>query len=191
MLTTILAYVLIGFFVIIQRVMRQGQQAKSLEPGDADRGSTRLLGTAFLLAILALIAAPVLNAFQAGEVSHVLIIGWIGIGIMLCGLALRLWANVVLGRYYTSTLRLTEGQRIVTGGPYRILRHPGYSGMLMTWVGAGLATANWIAATLIALVMLAAYYYRIQSEEAMLLTSFGEPYQAYAARTWRLLPFVY
>jgi len=59
------------------------------------------------------------------------------------------------------------------------------------WIGAGFATLNWIAATIIILVMVTGYHYRIISEEAMLLTTFGEQYQAYRADTWKLLPFVY
>src|SRR5262245_12652866 len=93
---------------------------------------------------------------------------------MIGGLALRLWANQTLGQFYTSTLRIAERQRIIRQGPYKVLRHPGYGGLLLTWAGAGLATENWIAATIIILVMFISYHYRIISEEAMLLTAFGE-----------------
>src|SRR5215510_6539445 len=158
--------------------MRQGEQAKSLEPEQFDRGSTRLIGIAFILAILVLITAPILNVFQIGRIGKGIAIGWAGIGIMLGGLALRLWANQTLGQFYTSTLRIAERQRIIRQGPYKVLRHPGYGGLLLTWAGAGLATENWIAATIIILVMFISYHYRIISEEAMLLTAFGEQYLA-------------
>jgi len=190
MLPTIVAYLLIGCFLVLQRAMRQGEQAKSIRPEQFDRGSTRLIGRAFILAILVMIAAPVSNAFQIGRVGKGAV-GWAGIGVMLGGLALRLWANRTLGRFYTTTLRVAERQRIIRQGPYKILRHPGYSGVLLMWIGAGFATLNWIAATIIILVMVTGYHYRIISEEAMLLTTFGEQYQAYRADTWKLLPFVY
>ena len=62
---------------------------------------------------------------------------------------------------------------------------------MLVWVGSGLALANWIAAVLITLLMFGVYRYRIRSEEAMLLTTFGERYQQYCQQTWKLLPFLY
>jgi protein-S-isoprenylcysteine O-methyltransferase Ste14 len=64
-------------------------------------------------------------------------------------------------------------------------------GVLLMWVGAGFATLNWVAVTVIMLAMGLSYHYRIVSEEAMLMTTFGEQYQTYKEHTWRLLPFVY
>ncbi len=110
---------------------------------------------------------------------------------MVGGVVLRVWAIRVLGEYYTRTLRTAEQQSLIDRGPYGVIRHPGYLGVLMLWVGAGLATANWIATLLIALVMFVAYTYRIQSEELMLAATFGEQYRRYAARTRRLIPFLY
>src|SRR5262245_40985916 len=191
MLPTIIAYLLIGCFLVLQRAMRQGEQAKNLRPEQYDRGSTRLIGQAFFVAILALIVAPILNAFQIGRLDKDIVIGWSGITLMLIGLGLRIWANQTLGRFYTSTLRIAERQRIIRRGAYKLLRHPGYSGALLTWAGAGAATANWIVIAIIVLVMVASYRYRIISEETMLQAKFGEEYQAYMARTWRLLPFIY
>jgi protein-S-isoprenylcysteine O-methyltransferase Ste14 len=191
MLPTIIAYLLIGSFLVFQRTLRQGEQAKSLHAEQFDRGSTKLLGQVFFLTILALITAPILNALQIGRLGKGNAIGWVGIVVMLSGLALRVWANRILGQFYTSTLRVTDRQRIVQQGPYKILRHPGYSGMLLMWGGAGLASANWIATAVIILMMVSSYRYRIISEEAMLLAKFGEEYQAYSARTWKLLPFIY
>ena len=191
MLLIIVAYLLIGCFLVLQRAMRQGEQAKSLHSGQFDRGSTKLIGKAFIIAILVLIAAPALNAFQIGPLSKGAAVGWAGVGVMFGGIALRWWANRTLGRFYTSTLRVAEGQRIIRQGPYKVLRHPGYSGVILIWVGAGFATLNWMAAAVIVLVVGASYRYRINSEEAMLMTTFGAEYQAYMAQTWKLLPFVY
>ncbi len=191
MFPTIVAYLLIGCFLVLQRAMRQGEQAKNLRPEQFDRGSTRLIGQAFFFAILALIVAPILNAFQIGRLGKDIVIGWAGIILMLTGLGLRIWANQTLGRFYTSTLRIAERQRIIRQGAYKFLRHPGYSGALLMWAGAGAATANWIVIAIIVLMMVASYHYRIISEEAMLHAKFGEEYQAYMARTWRLLPFIY
>ena len=191
MLTTLVAWSLLAGFIVLQRVLRRGEEARSLRPPPADRGSTRLLGVAFGLGTLAPAAAPALNAHGFGEVGHGPVVGWIGVAVMVAGLALRLWSQAVLGRYYTSTLRHAEGQPILASGPYRLLRHPGYAGMLLAWAGAGLATANWAVASALALLMAFAYSYRIAAEEAMLLDALGGRYKEYMARTWRLMPYVY
>jgi protein-S-isoprenylcysteine O-methyltransferase len=187
----VFAYVLLGGFLVLQRLMRRGEQARSLRAQPADRGSTRLLGAAFGLGLLALAAAPVLNAYGVAGMGLGSVVGWVGVAVMVGGLALRLWSQAVLGRYYTSTLRHAAGQPVLASGPYRLLRHPGYAGLLLAWLGAGLATANWAVASAIALLMVAAYRYRIAAEEAMLLGAFGDRYKEYMARTWRLVPYVY
>jgi protein-S-isoprenylcysteine O-methyltransferase len=79
----------------------------------------------------------------------------------------------------------------VEEGPYRLLRHPGYSGNLLMWAGAGLAASNWIIFSIITLAMVMSYVYRIQSEEAMLVAQLGAEYSAYIKRTRRIVPFLY
>jgi protein-S-isoprenylcysteine O-methyltransferase Ste14 len=135
MLSTLAAYGFIGCFLGVERLVRQGKEAKSLACGPFDRGSTRLLGGAFLAALVTLLVAPVLNACQIGVVGPA-VVGWIGIGLMLSGMALRFWATRVLGRFYTRTLRLAGDQAVIDHGPYKVLRHPGYSGVLAMWAGA-------------------------------------------------------
>lgn len=190
MLTTLAAFGLIGCFFRMEQRGRPDGEAKSLACGPFDRGSTRKLGGAYFVSIVTLLVAPVLNAFRIGAIGPAAI-GWVGIGLMLGGMALRFWATRVLGRFYTRTLRLADGQPVIDHGPYRILRHPGYSGVLVMWAGAGLATLNWVAAAGVILAMCAAYSYRIRREEEMLRSTLGPPYQIYMARTWRLVPFVY
>jgi protein-S-isoprenylcysteine O-methyltransferase len=187
----VIAYLLLSGFLVVQRVMRRGGQARSLRTLAADRGSTRLLGAAFLLGALALVAAPALNARGLGAVGQRPVIGWAGVAVMVGGLGLRLWSQAVLGRYYTTTLRHAADQPILEAGPYRLVRHPGYAGSLLAWVGAGLASSNWAVASAVALLTAVAYGHRIAAEEAMLLGAFGGRYRQYMARTWRLMPYVF
>jgi protein-S-isoprenylcysteine O-methyltransferase len=187
----VVAYLLLGAFLVLQRLMRRGEQARSLRAPREDRGSTRLLGASFGLGFLALVAAPVLNAYGVADTGLGSVVGWVGVAVMVGGLALRLWSQAVLGRYYTSTLRHADDQPVIASGPYHLLRHPGYAGLLLAWLGAGLATGNWAVGLAIALLMVVAYGYRIAAEEFMLLDAFGDPYKEYMARTWRLVPYVY
>ncbi len=79
-------------------------------------------------------------------------------------------------------------QELVTAGPYRLIRHPGYAGSLLVWIGYALGAGSWAAAILISLVLGGAYLYRIAAEERMLRAEFGATYQMYQQRTWRLIP---
>ncbi len=191
MLTTVLAYLLIGLFFVVESRLRIGHEAKSLDKKPSDRGSTNLLVVAFLLTGLGLLAAPVLNYYQIGRLTFSTFVGWIGIAISLCGLALRLWAYRTLGQFYTRTLRVSDNQHIVRQGPYRLVRHPGYAGLILMWLGAALATTNWITFAFAAVFILAAYHYRIQAEEDMLTTAMPKEYGDYRAHTRRLIPFIY
>ncbi len=190
MLTTILAYLLIMLFFATESRARQGERAKSLDTSQFDQRSTLLIGMAYLIAGLGLLLAPVLNAFGIGGIDSAFI-GWLGLFIAVGGVALRGWANRTLGEFYTRTLLVTQDQPVVQQGPYRVIRHPGYLGSILMWLGAALATLNWLTVILAAVVMFSVYVYRIQAEEAMLRTAYRQQYVEYQARTWKLIPFVY
>ncbi len=186
--TTLLGYFLLLIFLYMERRLRRGAQAKSLEEGEFDRRTTRYLGYAYLISILALLAAWFLNALRIGGLP--VWVGWLGVVLGLCGLFMRTWAMRALGTSYTRTLRVAQGQPIVQDGPYRLIRHPGYLGMILIWLGAAAATANWIVILVVFVVILAAYHNRIYHEEEMLLSKLPG-YTEYRAHTWRLLPPIY
>jgi protein-S-isoprenylcysteine O-methyltransferase Ste14 len=114
-----------------------------------------------------------------------------GIALMLAGIALRLYAMALLGRYFTFDVAVHVGQKVIEAGPYRYIRHPSYSGALLTLAGFGLALGN-LAGLAAALACLGfAYSYRIPVEEAALVAVMGAPYEQYMHRTWRLVPFLF
>ena len=190
MIATLGAYLLLALFLVFEGRVRQGRAAMSLERSQHDRRSTMFIGAAFGLSILCVLLAPVLNYFNIGSVVPPAVTG-AGLAVAAGGLALRLWAPRVLGQYYTRTLRVAEQQTVVDKGPYRLVRHPGYAGDIALWIGAALATGNLIVTLVIAVLMFAAYSYRIQAEEAMLVATLGQPYRDYQKRTRRLIPFIY
>ncbi len=191
MISLFVAYFLIIAFMVIGVRLRVGENARSTAPGESDHQSTGRLGQAFSLAVLLLLLAPLLNYFRIGSWVDGWFPGWLGVALMVVGIALRFWSAKVLGKFYTRTLLTSTDQRIVEEGPYRLLRHPGYSGSLLVWIGAGLAAANWIIFAIITLVMLISYIYRMRTEEAMLLAQFGQAYRDYIRRTRRIIPFLY
>lgn len=114
-----------------------------------------------------------------------------GAALLVAGTALR-WAAVrALWRYFTVNVSILEGQRVVRQGLYGVVRHPSYTGLLLRYLGFGLAFANWLSAALVFLPLLAATLYRIRVEEAALRAHFGEEYLDYARHTRRLVPGIY
>jgi protein-S-isoprenylcysteine O-methyltransferase len=116
---------------------------------------------------------------------------FVGICLMLLGIALRWYSAAVLGRYFTFDVAIQSGQVLVEAGPYRYIRHPSYSGALLTLLGFGLALGNWAGLAAALSCMGFAYAYRIPVEEAALASALGEGYKQYMRRTWRLVPFVF
>jgi protein-S-isoprenylcysteine O-methyltransferase len=116
---------------------------------------------------------------------------FVGISLMLLGIALRWYSVTILGKYFTFDVAIQSGQILVEVGPYRYIRHPSYTGALVTLLGFGLALGNWagLAAALSSLGL--AYAYRIPVEEAALASALGESYKQYVRRTWRLVPFLF
>jgi protein-S-isoprenylcysteine O-methyltransferase Ste14 len=152
-----------------------------------DRGST--------LVVVAFVAAGLGGAFAlAGNVPAAAIADgrWalfvVGLVLMGTGIAVRQWAVAVLGRFFTVDVRVHPGQTVVESGPYRWVRHPAYTGMIVTFVGIGLALGNWAAVAVLAVVPTIGLMVRIRFEERALLDGIGEPYRSFAARRPRLFP---
>ena len=113
----------------------------------------------------------------------------VGLALMIAGMALRWYSIRVLGASFTCEVSTRPGQEVVESGPYRWVRHPSYTGGLLTLLGVLVCCVNW--ASLAALVVaVAGYAYRIRIEERALAADLGTPYRDYMRRTKRLIPFV-
>jgi protein-S-isoprenylcysteine O-methyltransferase Ste14 len=111
-----------------------------------------------------------------------------GLLLIVSATVLREWAIVRLGRYFSRIVQIEVGHRLVTDGPYRRLRHPAYTGMVLVYVGIGLALGTWLGAAIALALMLGATLYRISVEEEVLIAAFGREYCEYRRHTWRLFP---
>ena len=116
---------------------------------------------------------------------------WLGVGLMLSGMAIRWTAILTLRRFFTVDVAIHSDQRIVQTGLYRVIRHPSYTGMIISFVGLGIAFDNWISILLIVIPVAVAIIKRIEIEEKALLDAFGEEYARYSRSTRRLIPWVY
>ena len=115
----------------------------------------------------------------------------IGLVILVAGLVLRGWSVKTLGSYFTAAVKVSIDQPVVSAGPYRVLRHPSYTGLLLAMTGVGLASANWVSLIGMTVLPLAGLLWRIRAEERALLATLGDPYRAYAAQHKRLVPLVW
>jgi protein-S-isoprenylcysteine O-methyltransferase len=187
---------------MIQSEVRFGARARSSRPGAADRHSSLVLSLAALIPILGFAAAikfsPAATGSQTGWAAWLFgaslpglpAVGWAGAVVGLAGLALRLWAVLALRERYSRTLLIHDDHRIERGGPYRLVRHPGYLGSLLCL--NAIAMASGAAPVLIAslLATIPAYVYRMRVEDAMLVAALGAPYAQYRREVAGLLPFL-
>jgi protein-S-isoprenylcysteine O-methyltransferase Ste14 len=115
---------------------------------------------------------------------------WFGVVLFFASGLLRIWPVFVLGDRFSGLVAIQPGHTLVTTGPYRIIRHPSYLGLLTNSLGWALAFRSGVG-ILITALLLPPLLARIRSEERLLRTQFGDEYDAYRARTSRLIPGIY
>jgi protein-S-isoprenylcysteine O-methyltransferase len=161
----------------------------------ADRSKARDRGTLDLLIVtifFSLALGTWLAWRDAGRIAaHRDLLLWLGMAMMVAGLLLRWWAVRVLDRFFTVDIAIHPGQELIRSGPYRLLRHPSYTGALLTFYGFALALGNAWSLLVIVIPVSAAFVWRIFVEERMLQEAFPTDYPAYARRTKRLIPYIW
>jgi protein-S-isoprenylcysteine O-methyltransferase Ste14 len=115
---------------------------------------------------------------------------WLGIALYLIGGAIRLWPVFVLGHRFSGLVAIQRDHTLVTNGIYSVIRHPSYLGLLLNSLGWVLAFRSAVGVLLVA-TLIPLLTARMRSEEALLLTQFGDEYESYRRRTSRLLPGLY
>jgi protein-S-isoprenylcysteine O-methyltransferase len=172
---------------VAEKVLLRGRRVRTKV--NWDRGSLAAYEVSGALSVPAGIALAFTDYGRVGAGGAY--VSAAGLALLCAGTALR-WAAIrALWSYFTVNVSILEGQRVVRRGPYRWVRHPSYTGLLLRYLGFGLALANWLSAALIFLPLLAATLYRIRVEEAALGEHFGGEYAAYARETKRLVPGLY
>jgi len=115
------------------------------------------------------------------------LLGWIAIPFLVAGLWLFWYGHAVIGHYWSIRIRLQDAHRLVTDGPYRLVRHPLYSALFLGYLGTLLALQSWILTAWFP-VFVASYLLFAREEEAIMERGFGEAYRAYRRRTGTFLP---
>ncbi len=144
-----------------------------------------------IVGIGALVAGVLSQVAQSAAIRPAVIAFWIGLILFWCGISLRLWSFRTLGRYFTYTVQTSADQPVITDGPYRVIRHPSYAGLLLLMMGVGLLIGNWWSFLCLTVVIAGGLVFRIRVEERALMQNLGHDYRSYAATHKRLLPFVW
>jgi protein-S-isoprenylcysteine O-methyltransferase Ste14 len=172
------------FTFLIEPIITRSTSTKTTKTRE-DRGSALLIYLSVFVAII--------TAFQFAGANITPLPEWVfitGICLMLMGIFVREWAVTTLRGFFLFTVGVRQDQKVIENGPYRLVRHPAYSGSILTMVGLGLATQSAVAVLIMAVVCGIAYGYRIHIEEPALEKNLGEEYLQYMSRTKRLIPFV-
>ncbi len=170
--------------LILERVIifRSGQSATRVR---RDRGS--------LLIIYGSIFISITIAFYFAQSRVWILPDWafyLGTVMMLLGIFVREWAVVTLRRYFSYSVRVRKDHKVVQNGPYRVVRHPAYTGTMLTIIGIGFALRTWAGVLVLAVLFTLAFAYRVKVEEKLLTGELGDDYLQYMKRTKRLIPFI-
>lgn len=170
------------------RIVQGGVQGVR-QTGSPDSGSLRLL---LIVQWLALLAAITLAAFRVTEFQTRLLVPLFAIGVtlLLLGSLLRRYCWRTLGEYFTGDVRARSDQPVIRSGPYRLVRHPSYTGAMMMFIGIGLALGNVLGLILLLVTTLVAYGYRVAVEERALVAAIGDPYRVYMTECKRFIPYI-
>jgi len=182
-------WTLFGLFALGEYVMRFRSRSHKHGTRRAERWSLLVVVACALGGMLGGIELANWNATAVTETRWPLFA--LGLAFMAAGLVLRQWAIFALGRFFTVDVRVQPDQIVVEQGPYRWVRHPSYSGLIIFFTGLGLALSNWASLVVLAVVPTAGLLVRIHSEEHVLLQALGGDYARYAATHRRLFPGIW
>lgn len=170
--------------ILLARYMR----AKSPDSKAWDKSSLRIMwitiGISISLGVIFMIYTPL-------PVARTFLIPYLGLFLILSGVVIRFTAVRTLGNFFTVNLALHKDHRLVTKGLYKFIRHPSYTGALLSFAGLGLSFNNWLSLVIIFIPILLSFIYRINIEEKLLIQQFGQEYIDYMKNTKRLVPFLY
>jgi protein-S-isoprenylcysteine O-methyltransferase Ste14 len=143
-----------------------------------------------LLLYAMLFVLPSADRGQTGAPGAGSVVRWVGVILSAGGFALIHWSGFTLGRQYSEHVTIQPGHRLITTGPYRLVRHPRYLGGILLTSAVALVFRSWVGLLAVPL-LLAIYLLRIRDEEALMHREFGPAWESYCRRSWRLLPGIF
>lgn len=164
------------------------KQSRGRLSSSGDRGS--------LWGLYGLITLGYCLSFALGATKTGRVYPWdtffaIGTALVVPGLFIRLHSILTLKHYFIYSVGKVADHRLVETGLYRVIRHPGYLGQLMIFLGISISLSNWLSILAMMLPVALGYGYRIKVEERFMLAQLGPKYLDYQQRTKRIIPLVF
>ena len=184
-----LAWKLGMIYLVSEILLSLTRRSRSKTGMKQDRSTLRVIWT--VIAISITVGVFIAQNFRVTALPDGRIFAIAAVALFVAGLILRWWAIITLGRFFTVDVTVEKDHELVERGPFRIVRHPSYTGVLLAFVGLALSLHNWAAMLVILLPIGAVFIHRMNVEEDALLSALGLRYAEYMKRTKRLVPFVY
>ena len=176
---------LYGFFEVF---MNLRQRSKIKITNSSDKGSLWLL---YSLITVGYALSFSIGATKVGRIYYWNTFFTIGMALVVIGLMIRIHSILTLKQYFTYSVAKLENHKIIETGLYKFIRHPGYLGQLIIFIGISTSISNWLSILVMMIPVTLGYLYRIKVEERFMLEQLGEGYLNYQERTKRLIPMIY
>ena len=175
-------------YALFEMLLSRWQKSKRTVLVTGDKGSFRWLVISISFGYwLSYIAA----SMKFSRIPHWNIFFITGMCLAVTGLIIRISSVLTLSRQFTYTVTRIEDHELIDRGLYKFLRHPGYLGQLIIFLGVSVSLSNWLSITAMMIPVLAGYINRIFVEEKFMEKVMGQKYLDYKVRTWRLIPWVW
>jgi protein-S-isoprenylcysteine O-methyltransferase Ste14 len=143
-----------------------------------------------VIPLLMVIVSPFFDRHRIAAFNENNIIRFIGLILSFTGFALMNWSVMVLGRQFSLDITIQDNHKLVKTGPYKVIRHPRYSGIIVFFAGISLVFLSWLSLVLV-LLLIIVLLWRIKDEEKLMQQEFKEDWDDYKKSTFALIPFIY
>jgi len=176
-------------YLISEILLTLTRRSRSKTGTKQDRSTLGIIWWVIAISITA--GVFVAKNFRAAALPDGPLLASASVILFVAGLILRWWAIITLGRFFTVDVTIEKDHELVERGPFRLVRHPSYTGVLLAFVGLALSLRNWAALLVILVPIGVAFIHRMNVEENALSQALGSRYAEYMKRTKRLVPYVY
>lgn len=183
-LVTVMSVASIVTFMAVAQLVRARALRRRAERIATDRGFGHYVAYFVFVPYIVIAVRP------GPELLVPEVVRWVGLAIIVIGVAFAIWAILTLGRHYDLELEVHADHELVERGPYRLVRHPVYSGLALHFAGACLATGDLVLIAGTVLVTCPSLVVRARAEERLLRRRFGSAYESYAKRVGMLVPLL-
>ena len=183
--------IIIGFSILyglFENFLVLRQRSKSNVTSTGDKGSLWLI---YISISVGYFLSFSIGATKLGRIYHWDTFFAIGSVMIAIGLIIRIMALMTLKQFFTYSVSKVENHQLIETGLYKRIRHPGYLGQLIIFLGISISLSNWLSISLMMIPISIGYIYRIITEEKFMIEQMGEVYLNYRSRTKRLIPGVY